>query len=172
MDDNYYTVVGSKVHDNSLLYAAEVDCCMKEKHESLDEYCELKTSPGNSLFDFDFSNKKFLKWFLQSHLVSTEHFLIGFYGAGTSVRKIASFTKTQLHNELQKTLNLETCFAFLNDLLNKLKIECTEEAALYVATREPHAKSVKLQRVHEDTYIHDKLYFLPDWFKKSAYFRK
>lgn len=45
-ENNYGTVVMSKLNENSMLYGAEIDCCFESEHRSLKDYCEIKTHKG------------------------------------------------------------------------------------------------------------------------------
>lgn len=52
-EDNYSTVIRTRLQSHSLVYAAEVDCCIEAEHKSLNNYCEIKTSRGTSINDLN-----------------------------------------------------------------------------------------------------------------------
>ena len=63
-ENNFASVVTTKLDTHTMLYPAEVDCCMIDEHKSLIDYCELKTSIGKSLNDLNLN--RFLFFFLTS----------------------------------------------------------------------------------------------------------
>jgi RAT1-interacting protein len=96
-ENNYATLVNSKFGEHSLVYAAEVDCCACKHHTSLEDYCEIKTSRGESERDLNFEkNPKFFKWYIQSHLVGTELFHVGLRNDTGIVNKIISVKKSEM----------------------------------------------------------------------------
>lgn len=52
-ENNFGTVVMSKLQQHYMLYAAEIDCCKFEKHHALNDYCEIKTSKGQTIDDLN-----------------------------------------------------------------------------------------------------------------------
>ena len=54
-ENNFSSVVSTCLEKHKMLYPAEVDCCMYDKHHELRDYCELKTSVGDSIFDLNIS---------------------------------------------------------------------------------------------------------------------
>ena len=39
-ENNYGSIIKSKLDKFDLLYAAEIDCCMNKEHKELSDYCE------------------------------------------------------------------------------------------------------------------------------------
>jgi hypothetical protein len=58
-ENNYGSIIKSKLDKYDLLYAAEIDCCMIKDHKELSDYCELKTCRGESFKDLNLERYKF-----------------------------------------------------------------------------------------------------------------
>jgi RAT1-interacting protein len=87
--DQYFSMINAELNKNRLLYGAEVDCCFNSQHNSLKDYCELKTSAGDSLETLQFDkNYKFLKWWLQSSFTGINKIMIGLRNDDNIVKKI------------------------------------------------------------------------------------
>ena len=50
-ENNFGSVIESKLDNYNLIYAAEIDCCINREHKLLSDYCELKTCRGESYED-------------------------------------------------------------------------------------------------------------------------
>lgn len=111
-DDNFSTVVSSRLGGHSLLYAAETDGCIESGHKSLSNYCELKTSVGKSRDDLAFDrNPKFLKWWLQCYLVCIERIYVGMRSKEGIVSRIVECRTSQIY---QGNNNKVTNFRLIN----------------------------------------------------------
>ncbi len=52
-ENNYGSVVKTKLDRYDLIYAAEIDCCLYKEHKLLSDYCELKTCRGETYADLN-----------------------------------------------------------------------------------------------------------------------
>jgi RAT1-interacting protein len=108
--DQFVSVINSNLNNKSLLYGAEVDCCFKRKHENLSDYCELKTSVGDSLASLPFErNIKFLKWWLQSYISGIPKIIIGLRNNDGFVNKIVECSVDHIY---KSNNNVSFIFSF------------------------------------------------------------
>lgn len=88
-ENNFSTIVRNSIGKHKLMYGAEIDCCLKNEHKELGDYCEIKSSRGDSLSDLNFDrNQKFLKWWLQSYLVGIKLIKVGLRNDDGIIKKI------------------------------------------------------------------------------------
>lgn len=52
-ENNFSSVISTSLSGHSLMYAAEIDCCISPEHTGLKNYCEIKTSVGESVHDLN-----------------------------------------------------------------------------------------------------------------------
>lgn len=88
-ENNFATVVSSQIGSHNLMYGAEIDCCINNEHKLLSDYCEIKSSFGQSALDLNFAkNIKFLKWWIQSFLVDIKLLKVGLRNEDGIIKKI------------------------------------------------------------------------------------
>lgn len=162
-ENNYGTVVKTNLSNHCLVYAAEVDCCSKNEHTDLNDYCELKTSRGEKIEDLNLhKNPKYFKWYIQSHLVGTNQFHVGLRDDAGIVNKIIKLDKSDLL--VNKRFNDKMCFNFLSSFLDLIKEFCKEDGQLYVARRELNSESIHLYKLDQTNEEYSKRYFMHSWY--------
>lgn len=99
-ENNFACVVTTSLDEHKLLYPAEVDCCLNDEHKTLRDFCELKTSVGESLADLNLGrNVKFLKWWMQSFLIGIDKIKIGLRTEDGVVKRIVDFNINQITSQ-------------------------------------------------------------------------
>ena len=172
MDFNkeFCSVVYTKLGDNSLILAGEVDCCLPgdPKH-----YVQLKTRMNKQTF---FYREKLLQWWLQSFLIGANDIRCGLRNLpdGAVVRQIEPYNVSNLPNLIKKeekrlkhglkvkgleTWNVKECIDYLKSFLDRAREEVTEELVPHVYTRLPGERNFKMTK---DLDGNSK--FLPLWF--------
>ncbi len=182
-ESNYASVVLTRLSQKTLLYGAEIDCCMLDEHSALSDYCELKTSFGKSLEDLNFEkNIKFLKWFLQSFLVGIESIKVGMKNEQGIVTKIIDCSVREIYERSRNSRWKESlCFNFLDNILDFIQKFCHQENCLYLARRDQNSEQVKLfkctspqqsqkqtEQIQKQTEEYERLYFLREWFTSAV----
>ncbi|RNA07088.1 decapping and exoribonuclease [Brachionus plicatilis] len=166
-DNNFSTIVSNSIGNHKLMYGAEVDCCFKDTHKELRDYCEIKSSRGDSIRDLNFErNQKFLKWWLQSYLVGIELIKVGLRNDDGIISKIIDCKVDDLlaPNRWWKE---NICLNLMNEILDSIKKFCTEENHVYIASREMNANLIRISKPKRNSEEFEKNYFLRDWFKDS-----
>lgn len=168
-EDYIGTVVGTNLNEHCLMYGAEIDCCLTTEHNSLNNYCEIKTSRGKSREDLNFErNPKFFKWWLQSYLVDIQNIQVGLRDDNGIVTKIVKCNTDNMYAAVTKRSNDNLCFNFMNGLLKVIRRFCHEEEHLYIAERTLNSESIIIRKVTDKAskmFLDN--YFLTDWYKQA-----
>ncbi len=186
-ESNYASVVVTRLNQKSLVYGAEIDCCMLDEHSTLGDYCELKTSFGKSIDDLNFEkNIKFLKWWLQSFLVGIETIKVGMKNEQGIVSKIIDCRVREIYEKSRNSRWKESlCFNFLDNLLDFIQKFCQEEKCLYLARRDQNSEQVKIfkymaprkpqtqteqltNEYQKQVEEYERFYFMREWFTSAV----
>ena len=163
-DDNYSTIVKAKIGSHVMIYAAETDCCSNNIHTNLDDYCEIKTTLGDSINDLNFENNpKYFHWYIQSLLVGTKTFQIGLRNHEGIVKRIEKLNTDDLRKYVDKKNDPFFCFSKTNNILNKIKENCKDEEQLYIV--KGTMDRIDFLKIETETQDYAKYYFIPYWFK-------
>ena len=161
MDFNkeFLSTVMARLGSHSLIFAGEVDACMPGNSA---HYVEIKTRKVN-LNEHSFRKYKLFKWWLQSFLLGIDDILCGYRDDNEGLITEMSFyhvpdmpkkAKREKHS-----WNPEETMQYLNEFLDKVKAEVTEDLVPYVFTRQP--KSLKFDVLKDEE---GEFKFLPLWF--------
>lgn len=165
----FCSVVRCRLEKHSLVYGAEIDCCIKSKSNSLSaplNYVELKTSRiiENERMNWSFERYKLLKWWSQSFLAGVRKIVCGFRDDNGIVKKLKTFNTLEIPSTVANERNMWTgnvCLNFCNQLLDWIKSAVKHENVTYmVHWREPFTHvTIEMSNDLRDV-------FLPEWYIK------
>ena len=165
--NNYSTIVLSNLSEHLLFYGAEVDCCIDDKHESLSNYCEIKTSRGETEKDLRFEkNPKFFKWHVQSRLIGTETFCVGLRDDKGLVNKVVTCKNSHIYESSKRRYDYEMCYNFVKNFFDFIKTFCVEEDELFIFERTSNSESINVNKIEKDSELFKEKYFLREWYKQ------
>ena len=167
--EQYVTVVRSRLDKHSLIYGAEVDCCMKG-NETISpplNYIELKTSKiiENDRMMWSFERYKLLKWWAQSFLAGVPKIVGGFRNDNGIVKELKSFNTLEIPSKVAGKRNMwsgNVCLSFCNQFLGWVKSVVKDENVVYMLHWQEPFKHI-IFKISKDPK--DK--FLPDWYVKE-----
>ena len=161
----FCSVVRCRLDKNSLVFGAEVDCCVKSGSKTSNpplNYIELKTSRiiENDRMQCSFERYKLLKWWAQSFLAGIPKVICGFRNDDGVVKKLKTFTTLEIPSLVAGSQNMWTgsvCLNFCNQLLDWVKSVVDDEHVVYMLHwREPFTHvELELSKCQDDVFLRD-----------------
>eukprot|EP00123_Amoebidium_parasiticum_P008994 comp19141_c0_seq1/m.21798 comp19141_c0_seq1/g.21798 ORF comp19141_c0_seq1/g.21798 comp19141_c0_seq1/m.21798 type:complete len:414 (-) comp19141_c0_seq1:255-1496(-) len=160
----YCILFRTRLNNNALLMAAEVDCIMPNTRDR--EYVELKTSKTiySNRDTYSFERFKLLKFWAQSFLAGIPHIVVGFRDDNGIVQTVQKFKTLELPRFVREKglWDPNVCLAFANQLLDFMRQHVTQDQsqATYVVSYDPVMQRVTLRADTRPTRHR----FLPGWY--------
>lgn len=160
----FCSVMRCRLDRHSIVFGAEVDCCLKAPSNPPLNYIELKTSRliENNKMQRSFERYKLLKWWGQSFLAGVPRIICGFRDDYGVVKKLQSFKTLEIPHLVSQSHDMWTgnvCLNFTNEMLGWMKSFVVDENVIYMLHwREPFTHvELEISRNERDE-------FLPDWY--------
>ena len=167
-NEAFCSVVRCRLDRHSLVFGAEVDCCVKSKSNNTFSplsYIELKTSRTieNDRMQWSFERYKLLKWWAQSFLAGIPKIVCGFRNDNGVVKKLKAFNTLEIPTSVVESQNMWTgsvCLNFCNQMFDWVKSLVKQEDIVYILHwREPFTHvELELSKSGDDDV------FLRDWY--------
>ena len=161
----FCSVVRCRLDKNSLVFGAEVDCCVKSSSKTTNpplNYIELKTSRivENDRMQWSFERYKLLKWWTQSFLAGIPKVVCGFRNDDGVVKKLKTFNTLEIPSLVAENRNMwvgSVCLNFCNRLLDWVKSVVKDEDVVYMLHwREPFTHvELELSKHQDDVFLRD-----------------
>ncbi|CAF0849438.1 unnamed protein product [Brachionus calyciflorus] len=159
-DNNFASVVTNRIGEHLLVYAAEIDCCLNQEHKTLSDYCEIKSSKGESKNDLNYErNIKFLKWWIQSFMIGIKHIKVGLRNDDGIINKIVDCDLDEILVP-QRWWKENVCLNLMKEILDSIKKFCTEENHVYLACRDLNSNSIRMRKTIRNSDEFNQHYFL------------
>lgn len=165
-NEEFGSVVRSRLEHHSLVYGAEVDCIDPTSPDE-NKYVELKTSrviQAQRQYE-NFCKFKLIKWWAQSFLIGISKVVCGFRDDNGVVLKLQDYPVLDMpamaKSALQNPWKPAVCFNFLNEFLNFVKSVVTEDnpRCVHLFRWQPRGNVTHECRGQDPEFL-----FLPDWF--------
>ena len=167
-NEEFCSVVRTRLNENSIICGAEVDCCIKgDKSNPPSNYVELKTTRImlNYRQQENFGRYKLLKFWAQSFLAGIPKIVVGMRDDNGIVRGLTSYKTTSIpgicNKQYTKKWDANIALNFLDAILNWLKrvvVIDNPDVVYMVEFNEPFTY-VSLEVCKEGSKK-----FLPDWY--------
>lgn len=159
LNEEYCSIVRTKLDNHRLVFGGEVDCVDPETNE----YLELKT---NRLIETPkhveiFEKLKIVKWWLQSFLIGINTIICGFRNDSGVVSVLERMSVKDLVARGKPYWSGAVCFTFLSELLSVVKanVRNNDAKAVFRFEYDPVKRRVLFCRDNDVERA-----FLPDWF--------
>lgn len=164
-NDEFGSVVESKLGSHRLIFAGEVDCSLPNDEK---RYVELKTTrecdhPGQQR---SFRKFKLIKWWLQSFLIGIDDILCGFRSDAGVVHRCEWFKVSAISQIIKQDKDHcrpSVCFSFIDLFLDFVKEKVIEEWKPYLLSRQPGQSEFKM--TIDECGDHA---FMPAWFVEQV----
>lgn len=161
----FCSVVRSRLDKHSLVFGAEVDCCVKTNSKGgtpPSNYIELKTSRivENDRMQWSFERYKLLKWWAQSYLAGIPKIICGFRNDDGFVKQLKTFNTLDIPGSVVERQNMwvgSVCLNFCNRMLEWVKGVVKDEDVVYMLHwREPFTHvELEFSRKQDDVFLRD-----------------